>query len=228
MSADDISARLRAVRASPDPQREALREAAGEMRQLIDQLVGSTAPLEVLQAITADLRDVAAVLAAHPNQRAYEFAESSLAGDPAGFFDNSPLAGLANPLAPPINLHVEGDEIVGEVVWNSAYEGPPGCCHGGHIAAAFDEVLGLAQDLAGQSGMTGTLTIRYRKPTLLHTRHRFAGRLDRVEGRKIFTTGELYDPEGTLLAEAEAIFIAINAEHLNAIAAERLRLADGE
>ena len=41
-------------------------------------------------------------------------------------------------------------------------------CHGGYVAAAFDEVLGLAQDLGGQSGMTGTLTIKYRRPTPLH------------------------------------------------------------
>ena len=36
-----------------------------------------------------------------------------------------------------------------------AYEGPPGCVHGGFIAAAFDEVLGSTQSLSGSPGMTG-------------------------------------------------------------------------
>ena len=57
------------------------------------------------------------------------------------------------------------------------------------MAAAFDEVLGLAQDLGGQPGMTGTLTIKYRQPTPLHARPRFVGTFDGREGRKNFTVG---------------------------------------
>ena len=39
-------------------------------------------------------------------------------------------------------------------------------------------VLGAAQTFSGAPGMTGTLTIRYRKPTPLHTDLRFEGRFD--------------------------------------------------
>src|SRR5205085_11352034 len=123
----------------------------------------------------------------------YGSGESSLAGDPGAFFDHSPVAGLANPLAPPLRLRVEGEEIIGEVRWGSAYEGAPGCVHGGYVLAAFDEVLGLAQDLGGHPGMTGTLTIKYRKPTPIHADLRFVGEFTRSEGRKTFTEGWLYD-----------------------------------
>jgi acyl-coenzyme A thioesterase PaaI-like protein len=220
---DDKTARLRAVDDGPEPQRAAVRRAADATRVAIDKIVGSMAPVEVLEEVVARIEEATAALAKHPQHRAYAFAETSLAGDPSAFFDNSPIAGLANPLAPPVNLRIDGDKVVGDVEWNGAYEGPPGCCHGGHIAAAFDEVLGLAQDLAGQSGMTGTLTIRYRRPTPLNVRHRFVGRFDRIDGRKIYTSGELYDPEGNVLAEGEGLSITINFEHLQNIAAERRR-----
>src|SRR5947209_2294161 len=77
------------------------------------------------------------------------------------------------------------------------------------LAAAFDEVLGMAQSLGGQPGMTGTLTIRYRRPTPLHTDLRFEATLDRTEGRKLFTSGRLHAGD-TLCAEAEGLFIQVD------------------
>jgi hypothetical protein len=44
------------------------------------------------------------------------------------------------------------------VTFGSAYEGPPGCVHGGYVAAAFDEMLGFVQSLGGNPGMTARLT----------------------------------------------------------------------
>ncbi len=68
--------------------------------------------------------------------------------------------------------------------------------------------------------MTGTLTIRYRRPTPLHVELRFEGRVDRVEGRKIFTRAELYAEEG-LTAEAEGIFISVDRSRFEAMARAR-------
>jgi acyl-coenzyme A thioesterase PaaI-like protein len=77
------------------------------------------------------------------------------------------------------------------------------------VAAAFDEVLGMAQSIGGKPGMTGTLTVRYRSPTPLHTDVRFEGRLDRESGRKLFTSGRLWAGD-TLCAEAEGLFISVD------------------
>ena len=68
--------------------------------------------------------------------------------------------------------------------------------------------------------MTGSLTVRYRKPTPLHREIHFAGRVDRVEGRKIFTSGTLFDGE-TLCAEADGLFISIDFERMRQLAAPR-------
>ena len=68
-----------------------------------------------------------------------------------GFFDHSPMLGRGQPdraadlAARPRRAHD------GRARRRSAraYEGPPGCVHGGFIAAAFDEVLGAVQSLSG-------------------------------------------------------------------------------
>jgi acyl-coenzyme A thioesterase PaaI-like protein len=220
---DDRSARLSELAQGPSPTTAAVHEASAALRELIGLVVASNAPVETIQEVAEVVRVATERLQGFPRGN-YIFSEASMTGDPRGFFDNSPVAGLGNPLAPPLHMRVEGDTIVADVVWGAAYEGPPGCCHGGHVAAAFDDVLGLAQDLSGQSGMTGTLTVRYRRPTPLHQQNRFVARIDRVEGRKIFTTGELYDPDGNVLAEGEAVFIAIDFGKMRELVAKR----DGE
>jgi acyl-coenzyme A thioesterase PaaI-like protein len=205
-------------------ERAAAIEITESMRAVMEHVVATTAPAEAMRAAAAKLREVVDLLAGYPHGRTYYgSSESSLAGDPGAFFDHSPVAGLANPLAPPLRLRVEGDEIVGEVRWGSAYEGAPGCVHGGYVLAAFDEVLGLAQDLGGQPGMTGTLTTKFRKPTPLHKDLRFVARITSIEGRKTFTTGELHDPDGNLLAEADAVFITVDMSKLHALAVERAK-----
>jgi acyl-coenzyme A thioesterase PaaI-like protein len=149
------------------------------------------------------------------------FAEAAnVGGAQAAFFDHSPLIGRANPLAPPLEITVEDDRVVGEVTFGSPYEGPPGCVHGGYVAAAFDEVLGAAQSLSGRPGMTGTLTVRYRQPTPLHTPLRFVGVLTGVEGRKIFTRGESWAGD-QLTAEAEGIFVSVPRERMEELRARR-------
>lgn len=72
--------------------------------------------------------------------------------------------GSSHPLAPPIGLRGAGGYVVGEVTYGTQFEGPPGCVHGGFIAAAFDDILGAAQTLSCLAGVTGTLAVRYRSP----------------------------------------------------------------
>ena len=55
--------------------------------------------------------------------------------------------------------------------------------------------------------MTGRLPVHYRRPTPLDRELRFEAGIDRVEGRKIITRGELVAGE-RLCAEAEGIFVS--------------------
>jgi acyl-coenzyme A thioesterase PaaI-like protein len=189
---------------------EQKRRLAGAMRLVIERLVPSNAPEDELRRAAEGLERYAEALTAHPRlKNMHGYPESANAGDVGAFFDQSPFLGLANPLAPPITIGKSGDHSAhATVTFGSAYEGPPGCVHGGFIAAAFDEVLGYVQSLSGSPGMTGTLTIKYRQPTPLHTELYFQAEILRVEGRKIFTKGALFAGD-VLTAEAEGLFISI-------------------
>ena len=74
--------------------------------------------------------------------------------------------------------------------------------------------------MSGMPAMTGTLTIRYRKPTPLHRELRFEGELEKVDGRKVTAVGRVFDGD-TLTAEAEGIFITIDFDRFKALIDER-------
>jgi len=199
------------------------RRLADAMRLVIERLVPSNAPADELRAAADGLELYAEALRGHPRLRdARLFGESANAGDVGAFFDQSPMIGLANPLAPPITIGRKDERTAhARVVFGSAYEGPPGSVHGGFVAAAFDEVLGYVQSLSGQPGMTGTLTVKYRRPTPLHTPLLFEAELDRVEGRKIYTRARL-EAEDVLCAEAEAIFISLREGVMKGLIEKRI------
>jgi len=204
----------------PAGKRAALHRLAEAMRQAIEVLMDTDAPEEQLTRASEAIESLRAELGAAPGGRTlWGYAESSNAGDATAAFDNSPLVGLANPIAPPMKLWIDGDVVRGTAVFGQQYEGPPGHVHGGIVAAAFDEVLGMTQSLSGIGGMTGRLVVNYRKPTPLGRELTFTGRLDRVEGRKIFTSGMLHDGE-TLCAEAEGLFISVAMERFRALAGD--------
>ncbi len=210
--ADDVS-----------PRRAEMRRLADAGRQVIERMATTDAPHAVIERAAELLEAAAQVLDGPGKVRTYAgFAESANAGGaPHAHFDHSPVMGMANPIAPPTSIESGGEHsIVMHVRFGSAYEGPPGSVHGGVVAATFDEVLGMTQSLSGQPGMTGTLTVKYRRPTPLHRDLRFEGTLDRVDGRKIFTTGRCFDGD-TLTAEAEGLFVRVDFEKIFAMMADR-------
>lgn len=209
---------------APSERRRAMHRLADATRTVLHRLAATSAPIEALEAAAEELEQLGAAIASQPHGWEYEgYAEAANAGDPRAMFDHSPVIGKSNPLAPPIVLWVEGDEMHGRGVFGPAYEGPPGCVHGGYVAAAFDEVLGAAQSLSASPGMTARLIVNYRSPTPLQTELRFVGRIDRVEGRKVFTTGELHAGD-TLCAEAEALFVSIDRSRFIELSERRAQL----
>lgn len=133
---------------------------------------------------------------------------------PQDHFPTSPMIGFANPISPPVEVWaVHGEsgqrEIRGRVTFDYPFEGPPTCVHGGVIAELFDELLGLSNILAGKGAMTGTLTVRYRRPTPLLAPLELAARHTGQDGRKVYAWGGLYH-EGELTAEAEGVFILVD------------------
>ena len=201
---------------------EQKRRLADAMRLVIERLVPSNAPTEELRAAAEGLERYAEALKEHPRLiRVHGHSEAANAGNVGAFFDQSPMIGLANPLAPPITIQKTGERTAaGHVRFGSAYEGPPGSVHGGYVACAFDEVLGFVQSLSGAPGMTGTLEVKYRKPTPLHTDLVIETEWVGTEGRKVTCTGRIMAGD-VLTAEAEGIFISVPPERMEALMKKR-------
>jgi acyl-coenzyme A thioesterase PaaI-like protein len=207
--------------APPEGQRAALYRLAAAVRETIALLADTEAGEAALYEAATALETYNARLGQAPRHRGlWGYAESSNAGTPTGMFDSSPIIGAANPLSPPLSARIVDGRVEATATFGTPYEGPPASVHGGMIAAAFDEVLGMAQSTTGAGGMTGTLTIKYRNPPPLHREVRFVGWVERVEGRKIFARGTLHAGE-ILCAEADAIFITVDFSRMQEMARNR-------
>jgi acyl-coenzyme A thioesterase PaaI-like protein len=183
------------------PQRAQLAEA---LRELIDAvMVSHDAEDDTLVEVAHDVRRLAFRLsggASRVEGAGYEPRSH------ADYLPRSPIVGEASPLSPRLDWDAVDGHVEARGTFTAAYEGPPGFVHGGIIALAFDEILGIANIVGGQPGMTGTLTIKYRRPTPLYHELFFEAWVDRVEGRRILSRGELRDGD-TLCAEAEGVFV---------------------
>ena len=116
------------------------------------------------------------------------------------------VVGLRNPIAPPVRVERSPEgRAWADFHLGAAYEGPPNLVHGGVAALILDQLLGEAAGAGGKPGMTGTLTLRYRRGTPLGDLHAEAA-IDRVEGIKTFAVGSISDTDGTTV-EAEGVFI---------------------
>ena len=129
--------------------------------------------------------------------------------DPMAFFPYSPIIGRLNPASPPAEFSAEGVEVHGRMNLSAVYAGSPGLVHGGIIAMVFDELLGVVNVVNGRGGYTGTLNVKYHRPTPLMEEISLRGWPAGSEGRKLFASGEMiYD--GQVTASAEGIFVRAN------------------
>ncbi len=190
------------------PEWKAKRRVADAVRLLNEMLVTSMPDTDELDHIAGQLEKTAdlfsncrRIYGRHNYAKAGEFADMGEAMHEIG-----PLGGRANPIAPPINMWVEGERVLGKAKLGWAYEGPPGCVHGGFVAAIFDDFAGMAQVLGKQPGMTGTLKVRYQRPTPLNTELDMEAWVDRVEGRKTIVRAEMRHDD-VVTASCEALFI---------------------
>lgn len=182
---------------------------AAEARRLVEAVAlldFTEVDASATDSLTNQTRELADAVLKHPTLLAYGGAALGPAGASA-LDQRSPVSGLANPIAPPMTVDFDGERATGSATYGPAYEGPPLHVHGGWVVAAFDELLGVAQVAGGGPGMTGTLTIRLRRPTPVGRRVDYEGWVDRVDGRKTFCKGEARI-DGDVVAEAEGIFIA--------------------
>ena len=211
---------MRQAAAHADGPWRAKRALAAALRELLEQLPSTAAPPEELEALVPAIRDAAHRFAAAG--RVPASSQPALYAGMENFQDTGPIVGLSNPLAPPLEFSVDPAAQVarGRGTFGAAYEGAPGLLHGGILAAAFDELLGVATVFSGGAGMTRELTVRYLRPTPIGVELRFEARLERSEGRRLFVSAEV-EAAGVRTAEASGVFTAVGGERFEAFARER-------
>lgn len=88
-------------------------------------------------------------------------------------------------------------------------EGPPDHVHGGFTSAILDEVMGGAAWCNGYPVLLANIQVSLRKSIPLgHTLY-CAGKTERIDTRRIYTAGEIFDADGKVYTSATAVFIRI-------------------
>jgi hypothetical protein len=191
---------------------DALADLAASVRRLIDATVTVDGDAALLRDAAARVDAVTAALrtaVSDPPPSRYPGGGDA----PAEWMPYDAVMGKWNPLAAPLAITCEADRAIGAVRFGTAYEGPPGCVHGAVIAASFDQVLNIANLLAGAAGPTARLALTFRAPTPLHRPLRFEGWVERREERKVHSRGRLL-ADGAVTVEAEGLFILVDPERV--------------
>ena len=192
VSAEDI-ARLRTIY---EPLAESVRE-------LVDATIRTQVDAATIAAVKADVDAAVLRLRSHQLEGAFGVRHTT-SGESMGW--GNAVIGIRNPLAPPLTTHRDSSgRISADFDLGAAYEGPPGHVHGGVAALILDHVLGEAASPDRQPRFTGTITMRYVRPTALGPLRVEAIRT-RTEGVKTYCSGFIADAEGATV-EAEGVFI---------------------
>lgn len=188
--------------AVPDYHRPLLAPLTDSIRQLVDATVRTEVDDDELRRAHREIAAIAARLQARQMPGSYG---QRVAAGSARFWGN-PVVGVRNAIAPPLVIEYDDSgRVSAEFHLGAAYEGPSGLVHGGVSALLLDQILGDAAAAGGKPGMTGTLTLRYRRGTPLGALRAEAW-IERVEGFKTFVAGHLLDADGPTV-QAEGVFI---------------------
>ncbi|MDI6097431.1 PaaI family thioesterase [Actinoplanes sp. NEAU-A12] len=211
MSDSENGRRLHAVDDGLLRRRAAISDLGDALRLLVEHAAATEAPTEELRRAAERIRQAAAPL----GERVRGRHDSPTADDMlAGVRLYNPVTGAGSALAPPLEIHSDGDLSIGACTLGLAFEGPPSFAHGGVSAMLLDQMLGYAVGHSGNPGMTVRLDTGYRKPVPLLTPLRLTAQVTGIEGRRVTATGiiAVAAEPGEILVEATGVFVALRAE----------------
>ncbi len=118
-----------------------------------------------------------------------------------------------------IRFATDGDRVVSELDFAPWFQGGPGVVHGGATAAFFDDLMGTVLMAHAKPSVTAKLEVNYLRPIPLGVRIRGEAWLAREEGRKLWVEAEGFDANGERYVEAGGLFVRIDFEHFERVAA---------
>jgi acyl-coenzyme A thioesterase PaaI-like protein len=170
------------------------------MRLVQDRFVGAALPADVQVDLTARLAALSALL------------EDYQVGETDRVDGRRPdLPGRGSLLVVPWTMEEQTPtSMSGRVTFRRFHLGGNGAAHGGTPPLLFDDVLGkVANHKQPGVARTVNLSIDFRKITPIGVELFFESTLDKVEGRKRWTSARILNADGEILAEANALFIEL-------------------
>lgn len=169
----------------------------GELRRLQDRVAEGCPPADVVAATASGIAALADSLA-----RYSVVEEQRIAGR------RWDLDGRGQAFVPPVRMVESGEQRrVGRVCFSASHHGAGGVVHGGVIPLVFVEVLGLLANSAGRPlSRMAYLNVDFKAPIRVGVEVGVDAEFARLEGRKIFIRGSLFD-EQVQFATAEALFV---------------------
>jgi acyl-coenzyme A thioesterase PaaI-like protein len=154
--------------------------------------------------LRARRRDQALYLVRHPDGRVESLVQAG-----AGRLNPQapPIEWVVLPPPPPARSEPRPVEVRARCTFTAAHSGSPSRVHGGVVAAALDEVVGVAAAAAGASGMTVALNVTLEAGTPFGVPVDIVGRYVRSEGRKRYASGEVR-VDGNVTARAELLCVS--------------------
>ncbi|MCU1600974.1 MAG: Thioesterase superfamily protein [Frankiales bacterium] len=108
-----------------------------------------------------------------------------------------------------------GDELRATYTFSARHAGAPGIAHGGSVAALVDDLCGFSLFIIRKAAVTRKLEVEYLKPVLVGVPYDVVGKVDRIEGRKVFVSAEGTSPEGVLTFRGNALFLVVDLSHFD-------------
>jgi acyl-CoA thioesterase FadM len=81
------------------------------------------------------------------------------------------------------------------------------------VATVVDDVLGYLLYLVPMAGVTRHLDVDYLKPVLAGVPYVVRGRIDSLEGRKLWASCSCTAPDGTVTFTAKGLFLKVDLDH---------------
>jgi acyl-coenzyme A thioesterase PaaI-like protein len=179
---------------------EGLRRINAKALRLGGSLEALKAAADRVEALLESLDEVTRARAIEPYRGAFDHE------DPNNVLPFNPATGPLNPLAPKLEMAIDGKTLVTHCEFSCCHEGGPDTAHGGMIAAVYDQLLAYAMMIEGKTGPTLWLKVAYLKPTPVNERLRFETVISSVDGRKYTVAGVCYRGD-VKISQAEGLML---------------------
>jgi acyl-coenzyme A thioesterase PaaI-like protein len=171
---------------------------AAALRAVQDAVIGTVAPNAVVDSAVEQLADIAGQLEPY-----------SLRAQPVNGWDDTGRSASTRTFAPMLeDVRVTDHQMSARLTLSSFYLGANGAAHGGSLPLVFDQALAQLAQYRRTISRTAYLNVSYRAVTPVLKPLRVEGRLERIDGRKRFVHGTIYDGD-LVTAEAHALYVAL-------------------